>query len=201
MSEDSSGAIDLESVSSGTEVFGLWGSLRQGSLNGKLVREVAGLAKELGDVEVRTEGLGAFDMPLYNADRQREEGFPEGADRLKERLDGADALIFGLPEYNHSIPGAFKNAVDWLSRYRPRTPFAEKPILLVSAAKSIVGGQRGLQQSHVPLQALGAHVYPSVFGLSMAQNAFDEQGHLVNEDIRHDLKRLVEGFLSFGARL
>ncbi len=179
----------------------MWASLREESLNRKLIGVVAEVIEEQQMGRCRAEGLGRFPMSLYNADDQRDQGFPDGAADLKARIDEADALIMSLPEYNHSIPGAFKNAIDWISRYRPTNPLAGKPVLLMSAAGSLVGGHRGLQQSRVPLEALGAVVYPRVFGLSQAHEAFDEQGRLKEPMLVRDVQALVQSFLHFGARL
>ena len=81
------------------------------------------------------------DFPLYNADVQAEEGFPPAVTAMAEAIRAADGVIFVTPEYNHSIPGVLKNAIDWLSRL-PNQPFAGKPVAIQSASPSLFGGLR-----------------------------------------------------------
>jgi chromate reductase len=87
--------------------------------------------------------MAEFDCLSYNADVQRDQGFPPGAEELRRRLEASDAFVICSPEYNASMPGVLKNAVDWVSRFHPQ-PFHERHALLLSASPSMVGGNRGL---------------------------------------------------------
>jgi GNAT superfamily N-acetyltransferase len=97
--------------------------------------------------------MAEFDCPSYNADVQRERGFPAGADELRRRLEASDAFVICSPEYNASMPGVLKNAVDWVSRFHPQ-PFHERHALLLSASPSMVGGNRGVWALRVPFEHL-----------------------------------------------
>jgi chromate reductase, NAD(P)H dehydrogenase (quinone) len=116
-----------------------------------------------------------FDCPSYDADDETGGAIPAGAERFKARLLGADAFIIAAPEYNASMPGVLKNAIDWVSRFRPQ-PFTRKHGLLMSASPSMVGGNRGLWSLRVPLEHLGARIYPDMFSLAQAHNAFGDDG-------------------------
>ncbi len=113
------------------------GSLRKGSLNAAIARALPALAPEGVTIEPLPP-VGEF--PLYNYDLQ-EKGFPPIVTRTAEAIAKADGVIVVTPEYNHSIPGVLKNAIDWLSRL-PNQPFAGKPIALESSSPSLFGGLR-----------------------------------------------------------
>src|SRR5690606_9473290 len=122
--------------------------------------------------------------------------FPPGAEELKRRLEAVDALIIASPEYNYSTPGALKNAIDWVSRYTP-TPLRGKHLLLMSASRSLVGGNRGLWATRVPFETLGTFVYPGMFSLAQAHNAFGEGGKLADPALQERLDGLVDAFVEF----
>lgn len=175
-------------------VFALAASLRRQSLNEKLLhRAVVPLDKQLG-CRIHPAKLNEYPLPLYNADVQRDEGFPEASERLRAAIEEADAMVLATPEYNHSIPGGLKNAIDWVSRYRPN-PLEGCHVLLLAAANSRVGGLRGLRQTRVPLEALGAHVYPRMYGLSGAREAFDADGQFVDDERDAELEALLRRFI------
>jgi len=90
-----------------------------------------------------------FDCPSYNVDMQSSDGFPAGAEEFHRRLEACDGFVIASPEYNASLPGLLKNAIDWVSRYEPQ-PFNERHGLLLSASPSMVGGNRGLWALRVP---------------------------------------------------
>src|ERR687886_631751 len=136
-------------------IFGA--SLRRGSLNDRLAALAASVAEQKGGVVDRAQ-MADFDCPSYDQDVEKEDGIPAGAQRLRERLVTADAFIIASPEYNASMPGVLKNAIDWVSRFRPQ-PFNGRQGLLLSASPSMVGGNRGLWALRVPLEHLGARVY------------------------------------------
>ncbi|WP_431676598.1 NADPH-dependent FMN reductase [Kitasatospora sp. KL5] len=174
-------------------VFVLGGSLRADSLNTRLAALVARLAEEDG-ADVDLAGLREFDMPLYDGDVEADTGLPPGALALRERLAACDGFVIAAPEYNASVPGALKNAVDWVSRVRPQ-PFKSKHALLVSASPSMVGGNRGLWALRVPLEHLGTRVYPDMFSLARAHQGFTEQGDLADAGLQTRLAEAVSAFL------
>ncbi|MGW1071885.1 NADPH-dependent FMN reductase [Streptomyces sp. NPDC002537] len=174
-------------------VLTLGASLRGDSLNARLAVLVARLVEEAG-ATVDLAHLGDFAMPVYDGDTEAAEGLPEGALALRDRLEGSDAFVIASPEYNASLPGGLKNAVDWVSRVRPQ-PFKDKHALLVSASPSLVGGNRGLWALRVPLEHLGTRVYPDMFSLARAHEGFTESGDLADSGLQDRLAEAVGSFL------
>jgi chromate reductase len=134
-------------------------------------------------------------MPLYDGDAEAVDGPPSGALALRDRLEQCDAVVISSPEYNASVPGVLKNAIDWVSRIQPQ-PFKTKHALLVSASPSLVGGNRGLWVLRVPLEHLGARVYPDMFSLARAHQGFTEDGLLADPGLQQRLAETVAAFLS-----
>lgn len=167
-------------------------SLRRESLNRKLIQVAADIARERAEVDLAE--FREFDMPLFDGDLNQEQGLPTGAAELKRRVEAADALIISVPEYNYSVPGTLKNAIDWVSRARPM-PWRGKSVYLISASTSPMGGIRGLWQTRIPLEGCGALVFPDMFALAHAQEAFDGSGQLKNEQLAGRLRTEVDGFL------
>ena len=168
-------------------------SLRTGSLNERLASLAAAVAEEQGGIVDRAEMLD-FECPAYDQDVESAEGLPEGARRLRDRLVAADAFIVASPEYNASMPGVLKNAIDWASRYRPQ-PFNGRQGLLLSASPSMAGGNRGLWALRVPLEHLGARVYPDMYSLAQAHEAFDARGRIANATLQQRFESTIECFL------
>jgi NAD(P)H-dependent FMN reductase len=168
-------------------------SLRAGSLNTTLAKLAAGAIEKHGG-KVDLAAMSAFDGPSYSQDAQTKDGVPPGAAQLKRRLDANDAFVIASPEYNGSMPGLLKNLIDWASRFRPQ-PFNGKHALLLSASPSMAGGNRGLWALRVPLEHLGTRVYPDMFSLAQAHQAFDSQGKLANSQLAERLDHTVTGFL------
>jgi NAD(P)H-dependent FMN reductase len=106
----------------------------------------------------------------------------------------ADAIIIATPEYNYSISGALKNAFDWVSRDRPM-PWRGKSVYLMSASPSPMGGIRGLWQTRIPFEGCGALVFPDMFMLAHAHEAFDENGRLRDQETMARLEREIAGFV------
>ncbi|MFF5446255.1 NADPH-dependent FMN reductase [Streptomyces sp. NPDC012888] len=174
-------------------VLVLAGSSRSGSVNRRLAGLVADLITRAGaTADLAT--LEQFPMPGYDGDAEADQGPPPGAEALRDRVAAAQALVIASPEYNASVPGVVKNAVDWVSRFRPQ-PFKDKQTLLVSASPSMVGGNRGLWALRVPLEHLGARVYPDMFSLAMAHQGFDEEGRLTDPGLGERLHATIESFL------
>jgi chromate reductase len=167
-------------------------SLRDASLNSRLANLAARVIERHG-AKPDVAAMSEFDVPLYNQDLQ-DAGFPPGADELHRRLKANDAFVIASPEYNASMPGLLKNAIDWVSRYRPQ-PFNERHGLLLSASPSMVGGNRGLWALRVPLEHLGARVFPDMFSLAQAHNAFDSDGGIANEQLSRRFERTIKSFM------
>ncbi len=135
-----------------------------------------------------------FDCPSFDGDVERSDGFPPGAEELRRRLEGSDAFVIASPEYNASMPGVLKNAIDWTSRFRPQ-PFHERHGLLLSASPSMVGGNRSLWSLRVPLEHLGARVYPDMFSLAQAHLNLDESGSLSSPQLRERFDTTIAAFM------
>lgn len=172
-------------------VFGA--SLRDGSLNQRLAGLAAQVVEAKGGV-AELAHMRDFDCPSYDTDTESASGIPLGAERLRQRLVAADALIIASPEYNASMPGYLKNAIDWASRFRPQ-PFNGRQALLMSASPSMAGGNRGLWSLRIPLEHLGARVYPDMFSLAQAHQAFDQAGQIADPNLRERFEGTLECFL------
>jgi chromate reductase, NAD(P)H dehydrogenase (quinone) len=168
-------------------------SLRDDSLNTRLAR-LAGRVIEANGGDVDNAAMHEFDMPSYDADVQRDRGFPAGAEELRRRLEGVDAFVVSSPEYNSSMPGVLKNAIDWVSRYRPQ-PFNERHALLLSASPSMVGGNRGLWALRIPFEHLGARVYPDMFSFAQAHNAFAQDGTIADSQLQQRFETNIANFM------
>lgn len=168
-------------------------SLRADSLNKKLASLAARVAERHG-ATVDLASMHDFDVPLYDGDVESTQGIPKGAEELRRRLLESDAFIIASPEYNGSMPGTIKNLIDWTSRFRPQ-PFDGRHALLMSASPSLVGGNRGLWTLRMPLEHLGARVFPDMFSLSMAHKAF-EGDDIADPALRARFDKNVQTFLS-----
>lgn len=171
----------------------LGASLSSRSLNNRLAGLAADVIERKGGVADRAT-VADFEAPFYDADLERESGQPLGARALCERLKQADAVVIASPEYNASMPGVLKNLIDWVSRFRPQ-PFNGRQALLLSASPSMVGGNRGLWSLRIPLEHLGMRVYPDMFSLAQAHEAFDADGALVNETLRKRFEGTIDCFM------
>ena len=168
-------------------------SLRSGSVNDKLATLAAERIAAAGAVVDRAT-FKDFDCPSYDGDVEQEDGIPAGARALHDRLKGSDAFLIASPEYNGSMSGALKNVIDWTSRFRPQ-PFNGVQGLLMSASPSMAGGNRGLWSLRVPLEHLGARIYPDMFSLAQANNAFGENGKLSNDILQRRFDETIRCFL------
>jgi NAD(P)H-dependent FMN reductase len=169
-------------------------SRRDGSLNGRLARLAAEVVRRWGAI-VDVGSMREFDPPSYDGDAEREQGIPPEALAFADRLTRCDACVFASPEYNGSMPGVLKNAIDWVSRLRPQ-PFDERHALLLSASPSMMGGNRGLWALRVPLEHLGMRVYPDMFSLARAHRAFGDDGDLADPTLKERFYDTIEGFLA-----
>jgi chromate reductase, NAD(P)H dehydrogenase (quinone) len=168
-------------------------STRTAALNGHLA-DLAAQTIEANGGSVDFRPMADFDGPSYDADVQNTEGFPPGADRLRECIQTNDAIVICSPEYNASMPGALKNVIDWVSRFQPQ-PFNEKHALLLSASPSMVGGNRGLWALRIPLEHLGVRVFPDMFSLAQAHRALGPDGRISNAQLQERFDANIVAFM------
>ncbi len=168
-------------------------SLRKESLNHKLVALACEIARREG-ADVDLARFSEFGMPVYDGDVDRASGLPAGALELKRRIEAAQAILLAAPEYNYSIAGPLKNAIDWVSRARPM-PWRGRSVFLLAASPSPMGGIRGLWQTRIPLEGCGALVFPDMFALAHASEAFDADGRLRDPALAERLDREIAGFV------
>jgi NAD(P)H-dependent FMN reductase len=178
-------------------VFGA--ALRAASFNKKLAALAAEQLAAHG-AEVDHADFREFESPIYDGDLEAASGLPPGARLFNERVKAAGAFALSTPEYNFSVPGSLKNLIDWSSRERPIV-WKGKPGLLLGASPSMVGAQRGLWALRVPLEALGAHLYPDMFSLAQADQKLDASGQITDEKLVKRLNDLTAAFITFANAL
>ena len=178
------------------KVLGISGSLRQASLNTAALRT----AQKLAPAGVTVETFDIAPIPLYNED-VKAQGFPAPVQDLREKIRAADALLFVSPEYNYSIPGVLKNAIDWASR-PPEQPFLDKPIAIMGASPGALGTARAqyhLRQCFVFLNARMLS-QPEVM-ISQANQKFDASGNLTDETTAGFITKLLTELAEWTRRL
>ncbi|HZO02577.1 MAG TPA: NADPH-dependent FMN reductase [Burkholderiales bacterium] len=175
------------------KILGISGSLRKGSYNTALLRAAADLLPEL-------EVGSIAGIPLYDGDLEASQGIPPAVQALKAKIVESDGLLLVTPEYNNSIPGVFKNAIDWLSRPPADIGkvFGGRPVGVIGASPGGFGTILS-QNAWLPvLRTLGTKTW---FGgrlqVSRAGNAFNPAGELTEEAIREQLRKYLAGFVSF----
>jgi chromate reductase len=179
----------------GHSILTICGSLRKGSLNQMIINTLPELAPE-GMTFVDAPPIG--EMPLYNADIQNNAGFPQSVTALADAIRAADGVIFVSPEYNYSVPGVLKNAIDWVSRV-PEQPFKNKPVAMQSASGGMLGGARmqyHLRQIMVFVDALAMNK-PEVFVTFAAKKVDAEAGRITDEASRDVIRDQLAGFAQF----
>jgi chromate reductase len=177
-------------------VLAISGSLRKGSFNTAALRA----ARELAPEGLSIEPFDLAAIPLYNEDVYQQ-GFPPPVADLRAGIKSADALLICTPEYNYSVPGVLKNAIDWASR-PPDQPFDGKPTALLSASPAFTGGARAqyhLRQVFVYLDALILN-RPEVF-VTAAHTKFDAEGRLTDAKTRDHIRDLLIALKSWAERL
>jgi chromate reductase len=168
-------------------VLGISGSLRAGSYNTRLLRAAArGLPPE---AEFR-ELTGLDRIPPYNRDLDLGLG-PEPVRELREALRRADAILISTPEYNHSIPGQLKNALDWASRPFPANSLRGRRVAVIGASTSIFGAVWAQAEMRKVLAATGAQVLDAELPVARAEDAFDADGELRDPDLRARLAEIT----------
>jgi len=179
------------------KLIGISGSLRKESFNTRILYAAAQCLP--GGVTLSI--VSCQDLPLYNMDIDGESK-PESVKQFMDSIADCDGVLFATPEYNYSIPGLLKNAIDWASRPAYKSVLAGKPVAIVSASKSPVGGARA--QSHLRdiLSATLSPVVPSPpFLLPGVQNTFDKEGKLTDSASLQRLERYIGEFVDWIIRL
>lgn len=171
------------------KVLGISGSLRRDSHNTKLLRAAAELLPPGAELEL-WEGLKT--VPAYDADDDYGlVGRPESLRSLDEAIRDADVVLVSTPEYNHSIPGALKNALDWLSRPLAQSPLRGKPVAVVGASTGLFGAVWAQAELRKVLSAIGARVIDRELPVGLAADAFTDAGRLADPDLELVLADLL----------
>jgi chromate reductase, NAD(P)H dehydrogenase (quinone) len=169
-------------------IVGLPGSLRQDSVNRRLLDAAATAASDEMTLEV-FDGIG--ELPHFNEDEETQPPHPAVAD-LVEAIEQADAVLIATPEYNASIPGVLKNALDWASRPHGAAPLADMPVAVVGASPSRFGAVRAQADVRKVATSIGAHVLDRDLPVAQAFDAFAEDGRLVDADLQAALNALLD---------
>lgn len=179
-----------------TTIIGIAGSVRIASFNGALLRAATQLMPPSSQLRIAT----IKDIPLYDGDLEATEGIPAPVAALKDQIATADGLLLATPEYNNSIPGVLKNAIDWLTRPPADIPrvFHRRPVAVIGASPDGFGTILA-QNAWLPvLHTLGTRPW---FGgrllVSRAASVFDAAGELADEKIKGQLQQFLQGFVAF----
>jgi chromate reductase len=168
-------------------VLAINGSLRTGSHNGALLRAAAALLPSGAEL---VELTGLVDVPAYVEDHDVSPP-PATVAALRGALASADAVLFSTPEYNASIPGQLKNALDWASRPFPQNPLRAKPVAVIGASTGMFGAVWAQGELRRVLQTIGAHVVDRELPVPFAHERFDAAGRLVDDLLRQELSDLL----------
>lgn len=180
------------------KIVTICGSLRKGSLNAALMRALPGLAPpELKIVEAPSYA----GFPLYNDDVRATTGAPADVEAFAAAIRAADGVIIVSPEFNWSIPGPLKNAIDWVSKLKD-VPFKDKPVALQSASPGQMGGGRMQYHLRMTLQSIDAQLFgrPEVF-VNFANKKIDDKGQLTDDAAKDIVKLQLAAFAKFVARV
>ena len=178
------------------KILGFGGSFRKGSYNKALLNA----AKELVPEDAVLEIFDISGIPLYNQDLENE--MPDAVKEFKEKIKAADAILIATPEYNYSIPGFLKNAIDWASRPYPDNSFNGKPVAVMSASGGAMGASRAqyhLRQSFVFLNMHPVNK-PEVI-VTFASEKIDAEGRLMDQKTREKIAELLRSLVDFTRRL
>jgi len=179
-----------------TRIVGISGSLRKGSFNAALLRAAAAVAPANVIIEIAS----IRDIPLYDGDVEAAEGIPAAVAHLKDQIAGCDGLLLVTPEYNNSIPGVLKNAIDWLSRPSADISrvFSNRPVAITGTSPGRFGTLLS-QTAWLPIvRTLGMRPwYGSSLYVADAGHVFNANGELVDAGVRARLTKFIEGYAGF----
>ena len=184
------------SDASGIKILAICGSLRKGSYNMAALRTA--ISQKLLNMTVDVADISQ--IPLYNED-VRQQGFPPSVETLRRQIAAADALLFACPEYNYSMTGVLKNAIDWASR-PPDQPFAGKPCAIIGAAAGMAGSARAQYDLRRSCVFLDMHPLnkPEVL-IGQAQTKFDAEGNLIDEAARGFIRDLMVALAAWARQI
>jgi len=197
------------------KVLGIPGSLRRDSHNATLLRAAAELLPPPVELEIfgglkAVEPYDEDDDPARNPGADATDstpkasalvGGPDGARRFREALDEADAILIATPEYNHSVPGQLKNALDWASRPFPDNVLRGKPVAVVGASTGMFGAVWSQAEVRKVLAASGATVIDEELPVGHADEAFTTDGRLVDQDLREHYREILDELVSQAEQL
>jgi chromate reductase len=177
-------------------ILGFAGSLRKDSYNKALLRTAA----ELLPKEVELEIFDIEGIPLYNQDLEYE--MPAKVKEFKAKIRAVDAILVATPEYNYSVPGVLKNAIDWASRPPGDNSFDGKPVAVMSASTGMLGGARAQYHLRQVFVTLNMHPInkPEVI-VPFAKDKFDENGQLKDDTTRTRIRELLENLVAWTKKL
>jgi chromate reductase len=183
-------------LASNIKILGFAGSLRKGSYNRAVLRAAKELVPEGAELEIFDLG----GIPPFNADL--EGSMPKEVMVFKSKIKAADALLIVTPEYNYSIPGVLKNAIDWASRPYQDNSFDDKPAAIMSASPGMLGGSRAQYHLRQTFIFLNMHAMnkPEVM-VANANTKIDASGRLTDEDTREHIKKLLAALVQWTVRL
>ena len=169
-------------------VLAISGSLRRDSYNTALLRALRGEAPAGVEIEL---WHGLKEIPAYDADDDVVPG-PASVEAFRELVREVDAVFFATPEYNSSVPGALKNALDWASRPLATSAFRNKPVAVISSSAGAFGGVWAAAELRKVLGAMGARVTEAELSVGHAHEKFDELRRLTDEDVRQGLRDALQ---------
>lgn len=176
------------------KVLAFAGSTRAGSYNKQLMQEAALIAQKMGGV-VTVIDLKDYPMPLYDADREKEEGMPENAKRLQGLMIHSDAMIIAAPQYNGSVPPLLKNALDWCSRSAAgcfsNDAFKGKRFAIMSTSPGKGGGGKGLVHLRAIIEDVGGMVVEEQVSIPDAEHYFSENNRAENPLLQEEIRQLL----------
>jgi len=175
-------------------VLAISGSLRRGSHNSALLRAVPELLAPGDTFELWDE---LRDVPPYDEDADVEQA-PRAVASLRDAVAAADAVLIATPEYNHSVPGTLKNALDWASRPHATNPFRSKPVAVIGSSAGIFGAVWAQAELRKVLGAMGARVVETELAVGQAQQKFDAEGRLTDNGVR---RQLADVLVTLGGEL
>jgi chromate reductase len=183
-------------MNNAVNILGFAGSLRKGSYNKSLLRA----AVELAPRDVKIEVFDLEGIPPFNQDFESQP--PERVKEFKKKIKAADAILIATPEYNYSIPGVLKNAIDWASRPYPDNAFEGKPVAIMGASIGMLGAARA--QYHLRQCFVFLNMYPlnrPEIMVNFAPEKFDENGNLKDEPTKKRLVEFLEALVAWTRRL